>query len=85
MDLERQEWQEVVIPLESVGIEDDYLKTIAFSGNLAGTFYIDDLRLVTGVPPVITDDAGRKVATGVYLCRMEAGEFSVVRKLVLVR
>ena len=32
-----------------------------------------------------TDDAGRGVASGVYLCRMEAGEYSAVRKLVLVR
>jgi len=31
------------------------------------------------------DDAGRSVASGVYLCRMEAGNFSAVRKLVLVR
>jgi len=32
-----------------------------------------------------TDDAGRNVASGVYLCRMIAGEFGAVRKLVLVR
>ena len=32
-----------------------------------------------------TDDTGRGVASGLYLCRMEAGEFSTVRKLVLVR
>ena len=32
-----------------------------------------------------TDDAGRDVASGVYLCRMEAGEYRAVRKLVLVR
>jgi len=31
------------------------------------------------------DDAGRDVASGVYLCRMEAGEYRAVRKLVLVR
>ena len=32
-----------------------------------------------------TDDVGRDVASGVYLCRMEAGQYSAVRKLVLVR
>ena len=31
------------------------------------------------------NDAGRSVASGVYLCRMIAGEFSAVRKLLLVR
>ena len=31
-----------------------------------------------------TDDTGRAVASGVYLCRMEAGDYSAVRKLVLV-
>ena len=32
-----------------------------------------------------TDDTGRDVASGLYLCRMEAGQFSAVRKLVLVK
>jgi len=31
------------------------------------------------------DDAGRDVASGVYLCRMEGGDYIAVRKLVLVR
>ena len=31
------------------------------------------------------DEAGRDVASGVYLCRMVAGEYSASRKLVLVR
>lgn len=31
-----------------------------------------------------TDDTGRAVASGVYLCRMVAGEFCAVRKLVLI-
>ena len=31
------------------------------------------------------DDAGRAVASGVYLCRMAAGDYRMVRKLVLVR
>jgi len=32
-----------------------------------------------------TDDVGRNVASGVYVCRMEAGEFNAVQKLILVR
>ena len=31
------------------------------------------------------DDAGRDVASGVYLCRMEAGHYRAVRKMLLVR
>ena len=31
------------------------------------------------------DDAGREVSSGVYLCRMEAGGYRAVRRLVLVR
>ena len=32
-----------------------------------------------------TDDIGRGMASGLYLCRMEAGDFRAVRKLLLVR
>lgn len=32
-----------------------------------------------------TDDAGRRVATGVFLYRLEAGEFVRVRKMVLIK
>jgi len=31
------------------------------------------------------DDEGREVSSGLYLCRMEAGDYSAVRKLMLVR
>ena len=31
------------------------------------------------------DDAGRDVASGVYLCRMAAGEYSMVRKMLVAR
>ena len=31
------------------------------------------------------DDAGGDVASGVYLCRMEAGEYRAVRKMLLMR
>jgi len=32
-----------------------------------------------------TDQAGRHVSSGVYLCRMQAGDFSKVRKMVLLK
>ena len=32
-----------------------------------------------------TDDAGRDVASGVYLCRMAAGEYRAVRKMLVTR
>ena len=31
------------------------------------------------------DDTGHAVASGLYLCRMEVGEYSAVRKLMLMR
>ena len=31
------------------------------------------------------DDGGRSVASGVYFCRLEAGQFSKTRKLILVK
>jgi flagellar hook assembly protein FlgD len=31
------------------------------------------------------DDQGREVASGVYFCRLQAGEFGAVERLVLVR
>ena len=31
------------------------------------------------------DDAGRDVASGAYLCRMEVGDYRVVWKMLLVR
>ena len=32
-----------------------------------------------------TDEAGRDVASGVCVCRMEAGDYRALKKLVLVR
>ena len=46
IDLEMRDWQEVELPLELLDIEDP-IAAIAFSGNLAGTFYLADIRLVT--------------------------------------
>jgi glucose/arabinose dehydrogenase len=49
VELERREWQVIEVPLGDLGAG-DLVEAIRFSGNLTGTFYLDDLRLVA--PPV---------------------------------
>jgi hypothetical protein len=44
IDLAQRGWQEVEIPLTGAG---NRLETIVFSGNLHGTYYLDDVRLVS--------------------------------------
>lgn len=46
IDLFRAEWQTVEIPLD-VFFRERGVDVIAFSGNLTGTFYVDDMRLVS--------------------------------------
>ena len=50
VDLEVADWQVVEIPLDESGITEP-IESVAFAGNLEGTFYIDDLRLVAAEPP----------------------------------
>lgn len=50
VDVERKEWQLVEIPVEEFGLR-RFIDSIQFSGNLGGTFYLDDIRLVAGEPP----------------------------------
>jgi len=45
VDMELKEWQVVEIPLDV--FPDEPIREIRFEGNLKGTFYLDDLRLVT--------------------------------------
>ena len=51
IDLELRDWQVVELPLEMINIE-GRIAHIAFSGNLAGTFYLDDIRLVKAMPTI---------------------------------
>ncbi|MBI2501890.1 MAG: T9SS type A sorting domain-containing protein, partial [Candidatus Latescibacteria bacterium] len=51
VDLEKREWQVIEIPLEGLGAG-DLIEAVRFSGNLTGTFYLDDLRLVAPQPLV---------------------------------
>ena len=62
------------------------LSVYALTGQLVRTL-VDGERLA-GTYSVTwdgTDDTGQAVASGVYLCRMIAGDYRAVRKLVLVR
>ena len=54
VDLERREWQLIEVPLVDLKAE-DWIEAIRFSGNLTGTFYLDDLRLVA--PPALSATA----------------------------
>ena len=62
------------------------LSVYALTGQLVRTLI--DAERPAGTYSVLwdgRDDAGRDVASGVYLCRMIAGDYRAVRKLVLVR
>ena len=60
VDLERREWQVVEVPFTAFDFSAAYsdglrasvetVESIHIEGNLTGTFYLDDVRLVTGIP-----------------------------------
>jgi len=50
VDLDQRVWQVVEIPLAAIGVKEP-IRNILFSGNLEGTFYLDDIRLVAAKPP----------------------------------
>jgi hypothetical protein len=51
VDLDHREWQIVEIPLEEFALAGDTIESIRFRGGpLEGTFYLDDIRLVTAAP-----------------------------------
>ena len=49
LDVARQEWQIVEIPMDAFDLEAP-IEAVVFAGNFGGTFYLDDIRLVTGAP-----------------------------------
>ena len=53
IDLERKEWQQVVVPLAPFGA-DYVVERLFFAGFMRGTYYIDDLRLAALSPPLAT-------------------------------
>ena len=62
IDLERKEWQQVVVPLAPFGA-DYVVERFFFSGFMRGTFYIDDLRFAALSPPAATAVVERLDAT----------------------
>ncbi|MBT6146327.1 MAG: hypothetical protein HOH74_12895, partial [Gemmatimonadetes bacterium] len=50
VDLSRQEWQSVAIPIAHFGAFEGSIESIRFLGNLHGRFYLDDIQLVAARP-----------------------------------
>ena len=60
LDIDRRDWQVVEVPFEAFdqinfygeGLRDqvDFVDLVRIEGNLTGTFYLDDVRLVTRIP-----------------------------------
>lgn len=61
VDVTQKGWQEVDIPLEAFGVE-DVVGSLLFSGDLSGTFYVDEVTLEVLQPPVLNPE---QVATPV--------------------
>ena len=59
VDLESRDWQVIELPLEDV----QPLESIEFAGNIEGTFYLDEMRLVAATPPLITAVTDERTAT----------------------
>jgi enediyne biosynthesis protein E4 len=51
IDMEINDWQVVDVPLDSLQGFEGLIESIRFSGNLEGTLYLDDIRLITTTPP----------------------------------
>ncbi len=56
VDMDADTWQIVNIPLEEFTL-DGPVTTIIFTGNLKGTFYLDDLRLIADEPPTAVGES----------------------------
>lgn len=53
LDVERKEWQIVEVPLEVLQVVEP-MERVRLFGNTRGTFYIDEMRLITSAAPSIT-------------------------------
>lgn len=78
IDLNRAEWQEVVIPIAALELGGP-IKQIRFQGNLEGRFFIDELRLETETPqPDVTAvaDEGNAEPDGLSLAQNYPNPFN---------
>mgnify|MGYP006413812269 CR=1 FL=1 len=53
VDVDLKEWQIVEIPLEAFELAGP-MRNVTIQGNMEGTFYLDDIRLVAATPPLST-------------------------------
>jgi hypothetical protein len=53
IDMDQAEWQMVEIPLTAFSDFEGPITSLHFLGDLQGTFYLDDLRLVAATPPAV--------------------------------
>ena len=51
VDLNLRQWQAVNLGIEGIGLSNGLLHQLMFSGNLEGTFYLADIRLIAQEPP----------------------------------
>ena len=92
IDLMRREWQVLEIPFEAFnqpnfygpGLRDqvDFIDVLRLEGNITGTFYLDDLRLVTQIPSApptptaVLDERGAGEPTGFDLAQNYPNPFN---------
>jgi hypothetical protein len=65
LSFERDTWQQISIPLATLDLADTHLEWIRFTGDVQGTFYLDDMRLVpeeVEIPPVAVEEMSQATA-----------------------
>jgi len=61
ISIDLEGWQEVEVPLEAFGAFDGPIRSLRMLGNLQGTFFLDDIRLVADQPaPPVTAVLGER-------------------------
>jgi len=50
VDMSLQQWQVIEVPLDLLILGSDEITSVRFVGNISGTFYLDDIRLVAARP-----------------------------------
>jgi len=73
VDLERREWQRVVIPMSGSSFGEE-LAYVRFSGNCGGTLYLDDIRLLATRPgsqpgTAVAEERGAPLPSAVSLAQ----------------
>ena len=77
LDLGSAAWQTISIPLDSLGLRFPYIESIALTGNFSGSFYLDDLRLVTTtVATVVGDNDSSGLAQDINLLQAFPNPFN---------